>query len=626
MLKVYLLFFLIAFVVLNGFPNEPTAGMTSVPQWAKEAVWYQIFPERFWNGDKGNDPTPEDMKGGWPYFQPENWQIHPWTSDWYKLQPWEKNIEWHRKFSWAKPGEPNFYAAAGLRRYGGDLQGVLDRLDYLQKLGINAIYFNPLFESPSHHKYDATMYHHIDNNFGPNPAEDRKTWEREDPADPPTWRWTSADSLFLNFIQECHKRKIKVIIDGVFNHVGYTFWAFQDVIQNQKDSKFKDWFIIKSWDDPHTPQNEFEYQGWNGVRDLPEIKEDGDGLVDSPRSHVKAVVQRWMDPNKDGDPSDGIDGWRLDVAEKVNINFWRDFRKWVKEINPDAYLTGEIWWEDWQQNKMFNAAPWLQGDAFDAVMNYRWGRAALQFVINEENKIPAQGFVDSINAVFRDYPKENVYVLQNMVDSHDMERLASQTVNPDRWPDHGGSPGQNPDFDVRKPDEMERLKQKLIVGLQMTCPGAPLIYYGDEAGMWGGDDPDCRKPMVWPELKYEPEISHPFGKRRPQDEVEFETDLFRWYKKMIGVRRDNAALSLGDIEFFLIDNSNDVLGFKRSYEDQTIFVVLNNNNTSQTIQVDLHSLSSIGDTLRNLANGEEMIGVDRKFDIPLKPYQIAVLK
>ncbi|MFQ5585056.1 MAG: glycoside hydrolase family 13 protein, partial [Calditrichia bacterium] len=459
-----------------------------VPGWAKDAVWYQIFPERFRNGDTGNDPTQEDIEGAWPYFVPGDWQIHPWTSDWYKLQPWESGIDWHRHFDWAEPGQANFYASAGLRRYGGDLKGVLDRLDYLAELGINAIYFNPLFESPSLHKYDAAMYHHIDNNFGPDPHRDSLIWAKENPVDATTWQWTTADSLFLHLLKECHKRGIRVIIDGVFNHVGYYFWAFQDVLKNQQTSEYKDWFIIKSWDDPTTLKNEFEYEGWYGVRDLPEINEDERGLVKGPREHIHNIVKRWMDPNGDGDPSDGIDGWRLDVADMVKMDFWRDFRKWVKEINPQAYITGEIWWEDWPRNKMFNAAPWLQGDAFDAVMNYRWGRAVKQFVIDRKKKISPAAFVDSLNAVFNDYPEENVFVLQNLIDSHDMERLASRIVNPDGWPDHDSNPSQNPDFDVRKPNREEREIQKLVVGIQMTTPGAPLIYYGDEAGMWGGDD------------------------------------------------------------------------------------------------------------------------------------------
>ncbi|MDZ7265084.1 MAG: alpha-amylase family glycosyl hydrolase, partial [candidate division KSB1 bacterium] len=361
---------LIGLIVIGNCRSLKKDMVPTVPLWAKQAIWYQIFPERFWNGDKNNDPTLLDLVGGWPHHQPSQWQIHPWTSDWYKLQPWEETYQ------------KDFYWCAGLRRYGGDLQGILDRLDYLQELGINAIYLNPIFEAPSLHKYDATMYHHIDNNFGPDPETDRAIWASENPADPGTWRWTTADSLFLKLIESCHQRGIKVIIDGVFNHVGLTFWAFQDVMKNQQASAYKDWFTIKRWDDPNTPENEFDYEGWYGVKDLPELKEDQNGLVTGPREHIRAIVQRWLDPNGDGDPSEGIDGWRLDVAEKVNIAFWRDFRKWVKAINPEAYITGEIWWEDWPNNRMMNAKPWLQGDAFDGVMNYRVARAIKQFLID----------------------------------------------------------------------------------------------------------------------------------------------------------------------------------------------------------------------------------------------------
>ena len=289
----------------------------------------------------------------------------------------------------------DFYWNAGLRRYGGDLQGIIDKLNYLQDLGITAIYLNPVFESPSLHKYDATMFHHVDNNFGPNPELDRKIWEQEDPGNPATWKWTSADSLFLQLIEECHNRNIKIIIDGVFNHVGTTFWAFQDVIEKQENSSYKDWFVIKQWDDPLTSENEFDYECWAGARSLPEFREDENGLVDPVKNHVHSIVKRWIDPNQDGDPSDGIDGWRLDVAEKVNIKFWIEFRGWTKTINPEAYTTGELWWEDWQNNIMVNAAPWFQSGAFDADMNYRFANAVKEWVIDVKNKISVQAFVDS---------------------------------------------------------------------------------------------------------------------------------------------------------------------------------------------------------------------------------------
>jgi cyclomaltodextrinase len=583
-----------------------------VPNWAKEAVWYQIFPERFANGDKNNDPTPHDIEGAWPYQIPEGWQISPWTSDWYKLQPWEK------------ANGHDFYWNAGVRRYGGDVQGIIDHLNYLKNLGINAIYLNPVFESPSLHKYDAKLYHHIDNNFGPHPEQDELIWKREDPNNPETWEWTSADSLFLFFINEAHKKGIKVIIDGVFNHVGTSFWAFRDVVKNQQNSLYKDWFKIKSFDNPDTPQNEFEYEGWNGVKDLPEIKKDPQtGLVKEFGEHVHSIVKRWMDPNNDGDPEDGIDGWRLDVAEKVDIKFWKLFRKWVKEINPEAYITGEIWWEDWQANEIFDASPWLQGDAFDGVMNYRFAQAVKKFVIDVDEQISPRTFVDSIKEIKKNYYEDNFLAVQNLMDSHDVDRIASQIINPDRWFDHYANPGQNDYYDVGKPTQAEITKQYLIIGIQMTMPGAPMIYYGDEAGMWGGDDPDCRKPMVWQELFYEPEVADPLGRFRSVDSVKFDSKIFNWYKKLISLRKKNRAFSLGDINLFLIDDNKKVVGYSRNLDKDVLYVFINNKNKSEEVSI---GLKNTDEQLIDLINNEAISKKENAYKFSLPPYGIAVLK
>ena len=612
MLRTFLTIFIAAaFVSCANKPVEKN-NFEDPPDWAKEAVWYQIFPERYNNADTTNDPKPEDMEGAWPYFVPDGWQNHPWTSDWFEMQPWEKTT-----------GE-DFYWNAGLRRYGGDLQGVINKLDYLDDLGITAIYLNPIFEAPSLHKYDATMYHHIDNNFGPNTEKDREIWAEENPSDPETWKWTSADSLFLELIKKAHERDIKIIIDGVFNHTGTQFWAFQDILENQEESEFKSWYFINSFDDPSTDSNEFDYEGWYGVKDLPEIREDENGLVAGPKEHVHDVVKRWMDPDGDGDPSDGIDGWRLDVAEMVDHNFWRDFRKWVREINPDAYLTGEVWWEDWNNNKMFDASPWF-GDQFDAVMNYRFTRAIKHLVFQTEENVGPQGFIDSIKIQYEQYPKENVYVLMNLLGSHDTERLASLIINPNNWYDHQANAAQNKDFEVRKPNETERAKQKLAVGIQMTMPGAPHIYYGDEAGMWGGDDPDDRKPMVWPGLDYDDEKAHPFGKERPTDKVEFNRELFNWYKSMISIRKENEALSLGDIEFFVIDEDKEVFGYKRVYNDEEIWTIVNNNPDKFDLSY-MHDLFPMNKKVKDLITGNEYSFDNKKLRSQLKPYQILVLK
>ncbi len=583
-----------------------------IPEWSKNSIWYQIFPERFANGDRTNDPTPHDMEGAWPYNIPVGWRISPWISDWYQFQPWEK------------ANGHDFYWNAGVRRYGGDIQGIIDHLDYLKELGITAIYLNPLFESPSLHKYDTRLYHHIDNNFGPNPKEDENIWASEYPVDPNTWKWTSADKLFLKLIQEVHKRGMKIIIDGVFNHVGTSFWAFQDVLKNQQKSPYKDWFIIKSWDDPNTPQNEFDYQGWAGVKDLPEINKEGKyDLADGFADHIHAIVKRWMEP--DDNPSNGIDGWRLDVAEKVNIKFWREFRSWVKDINPEAYITGEIWWENWQINQIFNASPWLQGDSFDGVMNYRFAQAVKKFVIDIKKQISPQAFVDSIKAFQRDYPKDNFYSLQNLIDSHDVDRIGSQIVNPDRWFDHFANPGQNKEYQVHKPNNDEILKQRLIAGIQMTMPGAPMIYYGDEAGMWGGDDPDCRKPMIWGDMKYDTEIADPLGRIRKPDSVFFDTKLFNWYKSLIAIRKENKILAQGNLNFFLINNVEKIIGYSRTLNEKTIYIILNNSDEKRSLKTNVEN-SNNNEVLTNLIDGNKFTCNNSTYTIDLQPYQIMILR
>lgn len=611
--RIFLLLLAVLLVLINesGAQNKNTT--SHVPTWSKDAIWYQIFPERFSNGDSFNDPTPFDMKGAWPYEVPAGWKISPWESDWYKLQPWEK-ADGH-----------DFYWNAGIRRYGGDLQGIINHLDYLKDLGITAIYLTPIFESSSLHKYDTRMYHHVDNNFGPDPKGDEKIWESENPADPKTWKWTSADKLFLKLIKEVHARGMKIIIDGVFNHVGTTFWAFQDVVKNQQKSEYKDWFTIKSWDDPKTPENEFDYVGWAGVKDLPEIKKDEQtGLIKGFANHLHFIIKRWMNP--DGNISNGIDGWRLDVAEMINLNFWRQFRIWVKEINPDAYITGEILWENWQANQMTNAAPWLQGDAFDGVMNYRFAQAVKKYIVDVRSQITSSAFADSIKTLIGEYPKENLLAVQNLVDSHDVDRIGSQIVNPDNYYDHNANPQQNKEYITRKPDTIDLLKQKLIVGIQMTMPGSPMIYYGDEAGMWGGDDPDCRKPMVWKNFKYEAEQYNAPGDKHNPDTVSFNSDLFGWYKKLISIRKENKVLSEGDLDFIYLNDTDKVVCYKRTLGKESIIVILNNNNEKKTVNLESKLFYDNAPVMTDLSGGKMIKAVNRTFKIDLKPYQIMILK
>lgn len=556
----------------------------SVPVWAKKAVWYQIFPERFRNGDPNNDPTLEGIRGAYPHDITSPWQIHPWTADWYELQPYEqkngKDI-WH-----------NIHR----RRYGGDVQGILDKLDYLQELGINAIYLNPVFQAPSMHKYDGATYHHLDPNFGPDPAGDLKIIAGEVGHDPKTWQWTAADKLMLRLIDEVHRRGMRLIFDGVFNHVGINHWAFQDVVKNQQRSIYKDWFKVSSWNDPKTGKG-FKYVGWWSVKELPELRQDENGIVAGPRDYIWAITKRWMDPNGDGDPSDGIDGWRLDVAACIQHNFWKQWRELVKNINPAAYLTGEV------VNTVENLKPYLQGDEFDAVMNYNFTYACTEYFMDEHNRISASEFDRRLRELREAFPLDVAYVMQNLLDSHDTDRLASRIVNRDKakmrkWLEYyKWSIGKNPAYDTRKPTVGERQVQKLLAIFQMTYLGAPMIYYGDEVGMWGANDPCCRKPMAWEDKKEKEEQNG--EKEKMPDEAVFDHDLFEHYRKLIHIRNAHPALQLGDYQTLLADDERDLFAFSRTCQNQQVIVVINNSRSDQLTRLAIVGEGEFVDRLDN---------------------------
>lgn len=417
-----------------------------VPDWVKDAIFYQIFPERFYNGDTTNDPP----------------NVENWSAD------------------------PKYY-----NYFGGDLQGVIQKLDYIQSLGVNAIYFNPIFESNSNHKYHTKDYFQIDDNFGD-------------------------DETFKKLIEECHKRGIRVVIDGVFNHTGIDFFAFQDIVKNEKNSRYLHWYKVHSFP-VQLPPAKPNYEAWWGIGDLPKLMTDEPDV----RKYLFDATRKWTEM--------GIDGWRLDVPNEMSHDFWIEWRKLVKSINPDCYIVGEIW-ED--------ASPWLKGDQFDAVMNYLFRDAVnLYFVFN---KINIHQF-DSILSIPRKYPLESQYALQNLLGSHDTERFLTLT---------GGN--------------IEKVK--LAVLFQMTYIGAPMIYYGDEIGMMGGKDPDCRRTMLW-------------------DTLRWNRDLQNYYKKLINIRNQFPSLRRGNFNTILKDQKNNIYAFTRETQNEKAIIILNNSNECKNLKL-----------------------------------------
>lgn len=502
------------------------------PDWARAVVWYEVFPERFRNGSKDNDAT----------------GTREWTSEWTRRGPDEKQ---------------GLYPGIFGRRYGGDIQGCIEKLDYLKQLGVGAIWFNPVFESVSLHKYDATDYRHIDEQFGFK-GDYKKVTAEEDLLDPKSWKFSASDKLFLEFIQKAHKAGIKVIVDGVFNHTGTAHPAFQDVKKNGEKSRFKNWYNITSY----AP---FEWEGWFGVKDLPVFKEDANGFIDPTLTeHIMAVTKRWMDPNGDGDPSDGIDGWRLDVANEVSSKFWSKWRDHVKGINPDAIIMGEIW---------DPPAKYLRGDQFDCVMNYIFAKALIKFFADDGK---ATQLRQEIAEHLHNVPEQASYVMMNLMNSHDTDRLSSMLYNPGRQYDQKNrlqdlKPGEY-NYKSEKPTTDTFNKLKALLPVQFSYVGSPMIYYGDEAGMWGADDPDDRKPMLWEDLQpYE----------NPQDNFVMK-DVHAAYQRVAAIRNSLPALNNGEYEVLLADDERQIFVFRRSLEGSPdVIVATNNSSTPAEVSVDL---------------------------------------
>ena len=531
------------------------------PEWVRDAVFYQIFPGRFRNGDLSNDPVRSSLD----HLDrvPESWETTPWTSDWYARADWERGM-----------GE-DFYSSVFSRRYGGDLQGVIARLDYLDSLGITALYFNPLFHARSLHKYDGTSFHHIDPHFGPDPVGDLELMKAEVPDDPATWVWTSADSLFLELVEALHVRGMRIVLDGVFNHTGRDFFAFTEVRKHQSASAFVDWYNILAWDDAATEPDEFDYEGWWGFKALPVFAdtEDGSSLADGPAAYVMAVTRRWMDPDSDGDPSDGIDGWRLDVPTEVPVGFWLQWHEQVRRLNPGAYTVAEIW-----------DAPehFLRSGGLSGAMNYH-GFA-----------YPVKGFLidGSVSPSVFSPPTSPLFVHLNLVDSHDTDRVASMIVNgappvyaqPERFGyDQAAGPRDNPTYVVRPPSEADRQIQRLVALVQFTWDGAPMIYYGTEAGMWGADDPDGRMPMVWPDLVYDDQMANPTASRHEPSPVAFDSTLFGFYRELIRMRHENVPLRRGSTEIIWTDETRLTWAFRRTLGMESVVVLINRGDSTALV-------------------------------------------
>lgn len=442
------------------YPYIATGDLWEPPPWAQGAVVYQIFPERFANGDPANDPE-----------EVEDWDFPPTTTSF----------------------------------KGGDLQGIIDRFGHLVDLGVDVLYLTPIFASPSNHKYDTTDYYTIDPHFG-----DEET--------------------LRELISLCHRHGIKIVLDAVFNHCGAGFAAFQDVLEKGTDSPYAHWFNIHSFPVETDPPNYETFA--HEVATMPKLMTQYPDV----REYLLDVAVHWV-------KEFGIDGWRLDVANEIDHQFWREFRQMVKAENPEALIVGEVWHE---------ASDWLRGDQFDSVMNYLFQQACLDFFA--AGTIRARSFANRLAKVQVNYTHPVNLAMFNLLGSHDTERFLTSC---------GG--------DVRK--------FALAVAFQLTYEGSPMIYYGDEVGMTGLTDPDCRRGMVW-------------------DEEEQDQELLSWYKKLIALRREHPALRTGQTRTVWADSMSNVYGFVRFLEGEQVLVLLN--NSPQVQKVDLSEINWPGPTPKEL--------------------------
>ncbi len=421
------------------------------PEWVKETVWYQIFPERFANGDKKNDP-----EGTLPWGSKEN------------------------------PGRDDFY--------GGDLQGVIDHLDYLVDLGINGIYFCPLFKAKSNHKYDTIDYLDIDPDFG----------DKE---------------LFKTLVQEAHKRGIRVMLDAVFNHLGMDSMQWQDVLENQENSRYKDWFHINEF--PVQSLADLSVEELENVNELSYDTFAFTGHMPKLNTRNLEVQEFLLDVTTYWINQFDIDAWRLDVANEVDHHFWKKFYQASIDLKEDFYILGEIW---------HSSQSWLQGDEFHAVMNYAYTETIQSFFMKEN--ISASKMVAGLNEQLMLYRKQTNEVMFNMLDSHDTARLLTISNN-------------------------NKQLAKAGLAFVFTQHGSPCIYYGTEIGMDGHNDPDCRKCMIWEEEKQDSNM------------LDFTKDLIAFRKSYQGL------LSYGEIDWFDIRDDEKVVGFKRKFGNEEIICYFN---------------------------------------------------
>ena len=553
----------------NDYYNFRIIPGFSTPAWAKGAVMYQIYVDRFCNGDKSNDVlSNEYCYIGEPVIRVEDWYKDPAAMD-------------VRCF------------------YGGDLQGVLDKMDYIESLGVEVIYFNPLFVSPSNHKYDIQDYDHIDPHFGrivedegellPPGSKENRLSTRYIKRVTSLKNLTESDMLFAKVVEEAHRRGIKVILDGVFNHCGsFNKWMdreriYENAIDYEKgayitaDSPYRYYF---SFHDDHKWPYNGSYDGWWGHDTLPKLNYEGSrDLYD----YILGIAKKWVSAPFNAD------GWRLDVAADLghspefNHRFWQDFRKAVKEANPNAIILAEHYG---------NTRDWLQGNEWDTVMNYdafmepvTWFLTGMEKHSDDfrENLLGnAESFWGAMTHHTASFTTPTWQVAMNELSNHDHSRFLTRTNH---------KVGRVGMLGSRAAEEgVNKAVFREAVVIQMTWVGAPTIYYGDEAGVCGFTDPDNRR-------------TYPWGRE--------DTKLIDFHRDIISLRKQHPVLRTGSLK--KLGSDYNFIAYGRFNRQEQIVVLINNNNTElekdiSTWEVGTHRSGKMRTIFASTAEGYSLTG------------------
>lgn len=516
---------------LDSFFNYEITPGFSTPDWAKGAVFYQIYVDCFSNGDPSNDVLDREyIYIGEPVTRVTDWNKYP-----------------------AKMGVREFY--------GGDLQGVLDHLDYLQELGVDVLYLNPIFVSPSNHKYDIQDYDYVDPHFTTIAVDEGEVLPEGALNNIQATKYISrvtdkrnleaSNAFFVKFVEEVHRRGMRVILDGVFNHCGsFNKWMDAErLYENQygyekgayvdKNSPYHNYF--KFYNEEEWPYNE-EYDGWWGHRTLPKLNyEESRQLYE----YILKIGRKWVSPPYN------VDGWRLDVAadlgygEEMNHQFWRDFRTAVKEANPEAIILAEHY-DDPRE--------WLEGDQWDTVMNYNafmepvtWFFTGMEKHSDEKRSDllgNTRAFLDSMMYHMSRFQYPSLLVSMNELSNHDHSRFLTRTNQ---------TVGRTESMGPEAADaNVNKGIMRAAVMLQMTWPGAPTLYYGDEAGVTGWTDPDNRRTYPW---------GH-------EDQ-----GLIEYHRKMIRIHKEHEALLTGSLKY--LEGAYKVICYGRFTAREKMVVLIN---------------------------------------------------